>query len=282
MQEPEDSSDSLDDIPLNDNDWNDENEKYCKRMANSRGAFVWLHSKSSSYYYSWNKVLSVVVLILSGVFAAVITISDVIPNWSDSWKIVVAFACITVAANVFGVVVEAIGLDAKSVSHSKASGKSTTLFMRISKEMKKTRAMRVPAIKFIHSVMEEDSVLRNQTSHIPGRVLRKYYAKFGDSAIEYDILFGDDELLKIEEEIEKTEEDYSDEDREIEIVNRAIVRMTHGIHLKSRIVLPKPEPEQPRDLETCLKEHDKKVKFKRSPPELSNQQMFDLERYLNE
>jgi hypothetical protein len=283
---------SMELIPLNDdNEWTDEREKYCKRLANSRGAFVWLHSKSSRYYYIWNKVLSVIVLIASGVFAAIITISDVIPDWPDSWKVIVAFACITVAANAFGVIVEAIGLDGKSVDHSKASGKSTTLFMRISKEIQKPRERRVPAIKFIHSVMEEDSVLRNQSSHIPGHVLRKYYAKFDKSAIEYDILFGEDELLKIEEEMKDRFDDSANGDKELEIVNRAMLRMTHGIHVESYTTLRRPSrtesvteaprPATPReDLEAKLKQHDKK--HKRVPPELSKQQLFDLEKYLND
>jgi hypothetical protein len=304
MEEPYDE-DSMVEIPLNsDNEWTDERVKYCKRLANSRGAFVWLHSKSSRYYYIWNKALMVIVAVASGAFGAAITIADTIPDWPDSWKVVVAFACITVAAGAFGTILQALMLDTKSVNHSKASGKSTTLFMRISKEIQKASHMRVGAIKFIHSVMEEDSILRNQTSHIPGHVLRKYYRKFGKSAIEYNVLFGDDELLKIEEEINDS---YSDEGREIEIVNQAMIRMTHGIHLKSRIKLRKPardvsiaamgEPqaacavqedtvesieEMPEDLEELLKEHDKKVKFKRTPPDLSTQQLYDLEKYLNE
>lgn len=267
---------SSDENSVVDNEWNDEREKYCRQLANSRGAFVWLHSKSSKYYYFLNKLFAVLVAIGSGVFSSVVTVVEAIPNWDDSWKVSVSFGSITVILCILGVVLQIIELDTKSVNHSEASGKSTALFIRISKEIKKPREKRAHAIKFINGLIEEDILLRNQMLHIPSYCLRKYYARFGNSAIAYNVLFGNNDLLKIEDETKNIDE--------IEIINRAILRMTHGIHVKSQIKLvehPNNEP-KPDDLESCLKEHDKKSKTKRTPPELSGQQLYDLEKYLDD
>ena len=262
------SSDTSVDI----NEWTPEREKYCKQLANSRGAFVWLHNRSSKYYYILNKVFSVLVAVFSGVFAAGITIADVIPDWSDGWKLVVSFASITFAACIFGIVLQALELDTKSVNHGEASGKSTALFIRISKEIEKPITKRASAIKFIHSIIEEDILLRSQMRHIPAYCLRRYYKRFGQNAIAYNILFSDHELLKIKEELHTNDE--------IDIVNKAMLRMTHGIHVESHTTLVvRPHEES---LEECLKEHDKKEKSRRIPPALSEQQLFDLEKYLDD
>ncbi len=257
---------SSEDISVEDNEWTDEREKYCKQLANSRGAFVWLHNRSSKYYYILNKVFSIIVTIFTGVFAAGITIVDVIPKWSDSWKIVVSFAVVTFAACVFGVILQALELDAKSVNHSESSGKSTALFIRISREVQKPRTKRVSAIKFLHNVIEEDSILRSQMRHIPSYCLRRYYKRFGQNAIAYDVLFSNNEIMHIK-----------DTNDEMEVVSKAMLRMTHGIHVESHTTLVARPP-----LETCLKEHDKKEKFQRTPPELSTQELYDLEKYLDE
>lgn len=263
---------SSDETPDSGNEWTIEREKYCKQLANSRGAFVWLHNRSSKYYYILNKVFSVLIAIFSGVFAAGITIASVIPNWTDSWKVVVVFAGLTFIACVFEIVLQALELDTKSVNHSEASGKSTALFIRISREIEKPRIKRASAIKFIHSVIEEDSNLRTQMRHIPVYCLRKYYARFGKNAIPYEVLFSDHELLKIKEDLKSGDE--------IEVVNKAMMRMTHGIHVESHTTLVVHPPEE--SLEICLKEHDKQSKFRRSPPALSTQQLFDLEKYLDD
>ena len=147
-------TESLIEIPLeDDNGWIPDREKYCKQLANARGAFVWLHSKSAQYYRFWNKALILIATISTGIFGAIITIVDAVPNFRDDWKVIISFACITLIAGTFGAILQAVGLDTKSDNHSTTSGKSTTLFIRISKETQKPYHKRVPAITFIHSII---------------------------------------------------------------------------------------------------------------------------------
>jgi len=283
-----DSSDDSENEKEEINEWNKKKEKFCKELANKCGVYVWLHLTTSKQYSFVSTLFGICAAAAVGILGILGIINDTVVQPSHPIDTI----------NIFGLVVSILvacaglaegiklftSLDDRAKKHKHEAGKRSALFLDIRKELKKDAMRRMPANKFIHKKLEDDVDLQNKLVHIPRRIVRKYYKRFGERAIKYEILFGERDLLMIEED-EKSKE--SSDDPERDFVARAMLRMSKHQTIHTKISIPKrtimrartPSNDTP-DLESRIQDHEKKRK--RPIPELSAKQMFDLEKYLDE
>jgi hypothetical protein len=272
------------------NEWSKKKKKFCKELANKRGAYVWLYNSTSKQYSLISTVFGICAATFVGILGILGIINDTViqpnhPNGNINTFGLVVSILVAATAIVSGIK-QYTSLDDRAKKHKHLAGKSSGLFLDIRKELAKNPERRMPANKFIHKKLEDDIDLINELLHVPRRIVRKYYQRFGKRAIKYEILFGERDLLMIEED-EKSKE--NSDDPEKEIVARAMINMSKYQSIHTKISMPRVRPirlarpvnnnnNAPDVLESCIQEHEKKRR--RPIPEMSAKQMFDLEKYL--
>jgi len=249
------------------NEWDISKERYLKKIADYNGAFVWMHNKTASSYTILNKVWSIIVavgIMLFGV-GGITGLAGF-----ESPATVLTFQILTIIAGVVSIVQSIVGLDGMADNHNDAAIRNSEVFLSILKELgEKNVLLRIRGDRFIHMMIEKDTIVKSQSPRIPSRIVKKYYNKFGKHAVRYDMLFGNNELLKIDKSL---------------LVNRqhehSLVKMLDKVDDVAN--------DTEESLKSKIKEHDKNeldktgVKIKRKAPALSALEMSNLEKYLNE
>ena len=264
------------------NGWNESEDEFCKQIANRRGAYVWLYNSTARYYSMFSRVFIFCAAIFTGIVGIVSVIINGIPSLQSVWEAGLALGVLTVVSGIASTIYGILGLEDRAKEFSKAGSKSSKLFLDIRKQMQKDLVDRMPAIKFINKILEDDIELKNELLHVPAHIVRKYYNTFEDRAIPYNLLFSEDTLLHIEE---------TDESEPSETVDRIMrgVAKVGGIHAIGSLREIRDDPDNPsnpqvqsaEELEECIKNHDTGIKRLRAPPKLSMQEMSDFQRYMN-
>jgi hypothetical protein len=254
------------------NEWDIDKAKFLKKIADKNGALVWLHNKSASNYTIIQKVWTIIVAVCIIIFGAggITGIAGV-----DNVGMVLGFQIVIIVAGGVSIVQTIIGLDGMADNHNDAAIRNSEIFLFILKELgEKNVLLRIRGDRFVHMMLEKDTFVKSQEPPIPARIVRKYYKKFGNHAVPYDHLFGNDELLKIDDSLLR------DRKHEVSIV-RQLAQTTRNVAEMESV-------DTEESLNTKLKEHDKKaldrkgIKFKRKVPALSSHEMSVLAKYMNE
>lgn len=262
--------------PLEINGWSEEKEEFLKRIANRNGALIWMHNNSSIYYSRIDKVWSIIVACCFMVFGAGGIPDAVNTNCTTDGigtsvvgNLAFALGILTIVFGVLSVVQVIVGLDNVSSSHSDAATRNTEVYLSILKEIKVDNCMlRIRGDRFVHMIVEQNSRNKTQAPSIPACQVKRYYKKFGKKAIPYEELFGEDELLQIDDSFRHMRE------REASVVSMML-------HESKKNTVGLDEPISDEALDEQLKDHGKGQKFRRVVPTLDSSQLADLEKYLN-
>jgi hypothetical protein len=248
------------------NEWDVEKEKYLTKIADKNGALVWLHNKTASHYTVINKFWS----IIGGVSIMLFGAGGItgLTGFDSGGGVVLGFQIATIIAGIVTIIQSIVGLDGMADNHNDAALRNSGVFLDILKELgEKNILLRIRGDRFIHMMVEKDTFVKAQEIRIPAHIVKKYYKKFGKNAVKYDNLFGNDELLKIDESF--------------------LLARTHEASLVEIVTnIPDDNNESEESLHEKLKEHDENEgkkfgKFKRKAPPVSSADMAKLELYLN-
>jgi len=262
------------------NGWNSAKEEYLKRIANRNGALVWMHNSSSKFYSNADKVWSIIIACCFIVFGAggipgTVNIGGNTTSTNEGIgsnsiaNLSLALGILTIIFGILSVVQVIVGLDAISSSHSDAATRNTELYLGILKELRVENVrLRIRGDRFVHMVVEQQSRNNAQAPSIPTFQVRKYFRYFGQKAIPYEELFGEDELLRIDDNLRHMRE------HEASVVSLVLA--------ESRKNTNNVETHLDEDsLDDKLRVHGKGQKIRRAVPTLDSTQLADLEKYLN-
>lgn len=252
------------------NEWNLDIEEYAKKVANKNGAMQWLHNETAESYNLENKIWSLIIGILIAVCGGggIPTIIADIPDAA------LAFQGVTIAAGIITVIQALVALGELALEHQDASTRNSEQFLFILKELKEPNyRLRVRGTRFMHMLLEREVAIKNKEVHIPSRYIRKYYKQFGTKAVPYNELFGDEDVLHIDNNLLKARA------HELSIVNR-VVAQTAELRRTNQLSI-RQEPLLEDNLEEHLKSHDQKPKYKRTIPSPDADQLRIIENYLN-
>lgn len=205
-------------VAIADNGWSSYKYKYCKTIANKHGAMVWLHTRHFNILESRINIVNKIISILLTVIGA-----SGLPNLfaGGFWaRIIKGIPVVVAIIGIISLIVAQLSPKSEIESHKRYADKSTEMFVKINEELSKPPAARVAADGFICDRMKLDADIRTTGPSIMSRVIKEYYAKFKDRAIDYDELFVKNEILMIEDEL--GEEGIDVNDKQSELVKRAI------------------------------------------------------------
>lgn len=257
------------------NEWSPKKEEFLRKIADKHGALVWMNGQTENSYLWINKIWSIIIavfIIICGGGGLPSVIGDTIPSLS------ITMDCLTMFAGGVSIVQSIIGLDTLAKDHGDAATRNSELYLFILKELgEKNFKLRIRGDRFLHMVIEKDTLVKNRALPIPARIVRKYYRKFGETAIPYKELFQEDELLKIDDDLlmERKHE-------------KSVTRL-----IEHSLKIPKEPPSQMGDesLNNMLKDHNVREKEKAPPrgnryirpvPNLDPRELALLEKYLSD
>ncbi len=248
------------------NEWSPVIEDFAKKIANRNGAFQWLHTETANSYTNINKVWSIIIASLMIIFGSS-GIPGIVGN--QIFALTLTMQVLTIVLGVVTIIQTIVSLDNVSTSHTDTARSNSDLFLFILKELaEKNHKLRIRGDRFAHMIVEKDTWIKQQAPPIPARIVKKYYKRFIKNAVPYDSLFGDDQILKINDEI-----------------------LQHRHHEKSlvRILGQSAKMEEPLvedvSLEDKIKVHNennKRIKYIRHVPRLESVDITALERFANE
>lgn len=250
------------------NEWTNDIEDYLKKIANKNGAMQWMHNNTAESYNLINKIWS----ILIGTLIAACGSSGISTVIVDVEAASLVFQGLTIAAGIVVIIQALIALGELAATHYDASTRNSEQFLLIRKELSQPNyKLRIRGIRFLHMVLERETTIKNKEVHIPSRIVRKYYNHFGAKAVPYNELFGDEDVMHIDDDMLITRT------HETSIVNKVVAHMNEL--RRTQLVHANPEPLLD-GLEEQLKSHDNNYKFKRSVPPPDEDELRIVEKYL--
>lgn len=179
----------LDLLVLN-NGWNDKNETLIVSIGENAAAYKWMHEKSNSKYASYDKLLSVIIII----FNTILTTQTFITMQSDvieiSKKIFIYIVTLLAVINNF------LKYKELSINHLNAIGEFSELYHDIQQQMCMYRKDRDNASRYIKSVIKTYDSLIVSSPDISDSILSEFKNKFKNSNIEMPDI--SDKIQKIE------------------------------------------------------------------------------------
>ena len=252
------------------NQWNSEIEQLATKIANKNGAMQWLHNKTSESYTFGNKIWTIVM----GTLISVCGGSGIPTIITDVPVATLIFQGFTIFAGIVIILQAIIALDALAATHQDAATRNSEQFLFILKELKEPNYnLRIRGTRFLHMVLEREVAIKNREVHIPSRQVRMYYNKFGTKAVPYNELFGDEDVMHIDDNMLRLRT------HEVSIVNK-VMAQSQKLRRTQQIGVPQ-EPLLEDDLEERLKLHDQKLKYKRNVPPPNAYQLGIIENYLS-
>lgn len=254
------------------NEWTLEIEQCVKKIANRNGAMQWLHNKTAESYNLGNKIWSIVM----GALIAACGGSGIPTITADVPVATLIFQGFTILAGIIVIIQALIALGELAATHQDAATRNSEQFLFILKELKETNYwLRIRGTRFFHMVLEREVAIKNKEVYIPSRQVRKYYEQFGAKAVPYSELFGDEDVMHIDDDMLRVRS------HELSIVNQVVA---HSNELRrTQQTRVRQEPLLEDDLEEQLKYHDHKQtkNYKRNVPPPDADQLRIVENYLN-
>jgi hypothetical protein len=181
--------------------WTEENVKIVKTIGEKRAAYVWLYNETANYYEGWNTFF-VVVLAISGYLLGTTGIPSLFATENCSTVLKLRWLNLTIqilviCMGVFGTIHKLLDF-VKEIGKARwASGKNAALFTDIRKELRKPPEERQEHNKFYDKIIDAESKLQGEAPFIPEKIVKRYYAKMGNHALKYELLFSNQVEIEI-------------------------------------------------------------------------------------
>jgi hypothetical protein len=141
----------LDKINFN-NGWNDKNEKIIISIGENAASYKWMHERSANKYQFCNKIVSVVLLVLSTGLSAETTIPS--NNNGNNVAMEIVRRIFTYGITVLSVLQNFLKLEETSEKHLSAARDYSRLYHDIQQQMCMYRRDRKPAMSYVAQVLK--------------------------------------------------------------------------------------------------------------------------------
>lgn len=254
------------------NEWTPEIELFASRVANRNGAMQWLHNRTYESYMYANKVWT----ILMGILIFICGGSGIPTVIVDVPAATYVFQGVTMATGAVIVIQGFVALGELAAAHQDAGTRNSEQFLFIAKELKEPNFwLRVRGTRFLHMILEREVAIKNKEVHIPARQVRKYYRQFGSKAVPYSELFGEGDVMHIDDDLIKLRA------REASVVNKVMAQSTELRRSQQMQAVPV-EPLLDDELEEQLRLHDnQKLRYKRNVPPPDSDQLRIIGNYMS-
>lgn len=134
------------------NGWNNKNEKIIISIGENAASFKWMHERSASRYQFCNKIVSVILLLLSTGLSAETTIPS--SNNNNNVAMDIVHRIFTYGITVLSVLQNFLKLEEMSEKHLSAAREYSRLYHDIQQQMCMYRRDRKPAISYVAQVLK--------------------------------------------------------------------------------------------------------------------------------
>lgn len=172
------SSQNKIDILLLNNAWNDKNERLIISIGENAASYKWMHEKSHSKYKLYNKILSILTILLNGVLSTqTIYNNEVECNYPIVQRIFIYIVTLLSIINNF------LKLQELSINHLNASSKYAEMYHDIQQQMCMYRKDRINAVKYVHDMLKKSDNIRISSPDIDKHVVSEFKRKFQNTDI---------------------------------------------------------------------------------------------------
>lgn len=172
------------------NGWNDKNESIVISIGENAASYKWMHEKSANRYITFNKILTIIMIILS----SMLSVETIIP--SDTLAITVIRQLITYSITVLSVVNNFLNYEKLTEQHLAVSMKFSGLYHDIQQQMCMYRQDRQNAIKYVSNTLKKYDSLIVNGPQITNKILVQFKNIFKNSDISMPGIA--DKIQKIE------------------------------------------------------------------------------------
>jgi len=160
-------------------------------VANRRGALAWIYKEIANDLEIWNRRWTVIIMVAAVVFGASGVLSVITNNeqlTKGKYKpILIVIQVLAVICSGLPAIQAVYNYGARIKAAQEASTSSYDLFAFIKDQIED----KIEVSVILKKARAKDGVLRNSDPRVPDRIIQKYRTQFGNSAIRYDVLFGD-------------------------------------------------------------------------------------------
>lgn len=226
----------LDKINFN-NGWNDKNEKIIISIGENAASYKWMHERSASKYQFCNKIVSVILLVLSTGLSAETTI----PSNGNNVAMDIVRRIFTYGITVLSVLQNFLKLEETSEKHLSAARDYSRLYHDIQQQMCMYRRDRKSAMSYVAQVLKIYDSLNVKGPSISDSIM---------SQLKKQNLNNNVSLPDVADKIQKidkiTEEEHSDRDKR-----------DKDNSIKEKVInLWKGTPEKPKDISNLETMHN--------------------------
>ena len=167
------------DILLLNNAWNDKNERLIISIGENAASYKWMHEKSHSKYKLYNKILSILTIVLNGALS-----TQTLYNEDDSvYNLILIQRIFIYTVTLLSIVNNFLKLQELSIKHLNASSQYAVMYHDIQQQMCMYRKDRANAVKYVHDMLKNSDNIRISSPDIDKNIINEFKKKFQNTDI---------------------------------------------------------------------------------------------------
>lgn len=166
------------DILLLNNAWNDKNERLIISIGENAASYKWMHEKSHSKYKLYNKILSILTILLNGVLSTQTIYGDDV-----GYSHLLVQRVFIYIVTLLSIINNFLKLQEVSINHLNASSKYAEMYHDIQQQMCMYRKDRTNAVKYVHDMLKKSDNIRISSPDIDKHVINEFKRKFQNTDI---------------------------------------------------------------------------------------------------
>lgn len=198
------------------NGWNDKNERIIISIGENAASYKWMHERSSERYKAYNRVLSIIMLVISTGLSA----QTIVPGDNTNVALDIVGKIFTYILTITSVLQNFLKYERLSEQHLSSASRFSTLYHDIQQQMCMYRRDRINATKYVADILKRyDSIILN-APNIEAGVIKSFKKTFGNSDISVPDIA--DKIQKIEiiaEPVNTDTNELADRSKDINLQN---------------------------------------------------------------
>lgn len=159
-------------------------------VANRRGALAWIYKEQANYLAIWNRRWTVIIMILAVIFDTSCMLSVIANNESLTQgkyrPVLIVIQILAVICSSLPTIQAVYNYGTRIKVAQEASTESYNLFATIKEQLEDKIDINV----ILQKARARDNTLRTSDPIADDAIIQKYREQFGNSAVRYDVLFG--------------------------------------------------------------------------------------------
>lgn len=188
---PESIENKLNTMSLN-NGWNDKNERILISIGENAASYKWMHERSSSFYLTINKALSMIMIL----FTTGLSAETLIPSNNNNLALDIVRRIFTYLVTVLSVIQNFLKYEQLSEQHINAASSFSQLYHEIQQQMCMYRKDRNNATKYMAEILKRYDTLVVNGPQINNIIVNQFKNAFKNADISIPDIA--DRIQKIE------------------------------------------------------------------------------------